>query len=109
MKISPDKIGPIAREWISKDILSKMDNQLSRFGSELLLAVNPGMVDNFVNPKAKLFAGEDGLIDLDTIASQARNLLNNSYNGSLHIPMINYDADSNDIDDIIEIAKKYAR
>lgn len=109
MKISPDKVGTIAREWISKDILSKMDNQLSRFGSELLLAVNPGMVDKFVNPKAKLFVGDDGLIDVDNVAAQARTLLNNSYNGSLHIPMINYDADIQDIDDIVEIAKKYAR
>lgn len=109
MKISPNDVGLIAREWIIKSIVSKMDNQLTRYGVELLLNVNPGMVDNVVNPKAKLFSGVDGLIDIDTVKTHAINLLKNSYGGKLHIPLINYEADEQDIDDILEIAKRYAR
>lgn len=109
MKIAPDDVGMIAREWIRKSILAKIDSPIGRFGGELLLSVNPGMVDNYVNPKARLFVGEDGLIDVDTVVSHSRNILRDQFGGKLHIPMINYDADVQDIDEISEIARKFAR
>lgn len=109
MKVSPDDVGHIVRDWIRQDILAKLDNPLGRFGGDLLLQINPGMVDKYVVPRAKLFAGEDGLIDVDNVVSQSRRLLQDSYNGVLHIPMINYDADVQDIDHIMDIARKYAR
>lgn len=121
MKISVNDAGVIIKEWITTSILPKMsnDNDVVKFAISFLLGYKLDKLSQSVASKLSILADSDGTLNIDEMSAQAKNLLKDSFNGNLHLSKLGemdleklnlaYDIDSEDIDNIVAIAKKYAR
>lgn len=108
MKISVNDVGLIAREWFSNYVASKIENQGIKYGIIFYLNYKAKDIDSKIIAKAKPFA-DNGMLDIDAMAPIAKSVLQNNFNGKVHISELDYDADEADIDNIVETARKYAR
>lgn len=108
MKISVNDVGQIAREWFSNYVVSGIDNQGIKYGIIFYLNYKAKDIDSKIEAKVKPFA-DNGMLDIDAMLPVAKSVLQNNFNGKVHIPELNYDADVSDIDNFVETAKKYAR
>lgn len=119
MKILLSDSGKIVSEWLSKYIISKIESDSDRYVAMFLLAFKSDLINETITSKIKFLTDSDGYLDLDKLSSCAKTVLRDSFNGKLHVSKfaqydlakmnLAYDVDSEDIDNIIEIARKYAR
>lgn len=108
MKISINDVGQIARDWFLNYVASGIDNQGIKYGIIFYLNYKAKDIDSKIISKLKPFA-DNGMLDLDAMLPVAKSVLQNNFNGKVHILELNYDADVNDIDNFVETARKYAR
>lgn len=121
MKISVNDTGTIVKEWLMTSVIPQMssEDEAVKFIISFILGFKSKSFTNSISSKLVILANEDGILDIDEMANYAKTLLNNSFNGKLHVSKFGnfdlekfklaYDVDSKDIDDIVEIAKKYTR
>lgn len=108
MKVSVNDVGQIAREWFSKYVVSEIDNQGIKYGIIFYLNYKAKDIDSKIIAKARPFA-DNGMLDIDAMLPVAKTVLQNDFNGKVHISELNYDADAADLDNMVETARKYAR
>lgn len=105
MKIHISKLKPVALNWIDKVVYPKCD-PLQIFGLCFVLAQMGGKLDQYIE-SAKIFADQDGNIDLSEAAANARTALKKA-GGSFTIPVLNWDFDGDDLEALLAIAKEHA-
>lgn len=105
MKIHVSELKPVALEWIDKVVYPKCE-PLQIFGLCFGLAQMGSRLDQYMEP-AKLFADQDGNIDLAEAAANARMALKKA-GGSFTIPVLNWKFDGDDLESLLSIAKEHA-
>lgn len=105
MKIHVNELKPVALEWIDKIVYPKCE-PLQIFGLCFILAQMGGKLDQYMEP-AKIFADQDGNIDLTEAAANARTALKKA-GGRVTIPVLNWNFDGDDLESLLAIAKEHA-
>lgn len=105
MKIHISKLKPVALNWIDKVVYPKC-KPLQIFAIDFILSQMGGKLDQYIE-SAKIFADQDGNIDLSEAAANARTALKKA-GGGFNIPVLNWDFDGDDLEALLAIAKEHA-
>lgn len=105
MKIHYTELKPVALKWIEKTVFPRSSPSQIFIISFLLGQMN-GQLDGYME-KAKLLADNDGNIDLNEAAQNAREALKKA-GGKLTIHYLNWVFDSDDLESLLAIAKEHA-
>lgn len=105
MKIHISKLKPVALSWIDKVVYPKC-KPLQIFWLDFTLNQLGGKLDQYTE-SAKIFADQDGNIDLSEAAANARTALKKA-GGGFTIPVLNWDFDGDDLESLLAIAKEHA-
>lgn len=100
-------IKPTLIDFVNEVILPKSTNWQIAFITFFLLQMNSRLEEQIVS-KAKIFADENGNIDLSAAQTNAREALKKA-GGKINIPDINWDFDEDDLNKVFEIAKRKAK
>lgn len=105
MKIHVNELKPVALAWIEKVVYPKCA-PFQIFGLCFTLAQMSGRIDQYME-QARIFADEEGNIDLAEAAANARTALKKA-GGQITIPMLNWNFDGDDLESLLAIAKEHA-